>query len=103
MITSRFGVYLSGEFEFVDRIPLNDGNTVYSDAYRIFNFKTGYRFTPIPGFTSHIAAGINNILNETYAAMVLVNATGIGSAAPRYYYPGLPVNYYASLTFNYSF
>ncbi|AWG25282.1 TonB-dependent receptor family protein [Flavobacterium kingsejongi] len=103
MITSRFGLYLSGEFEFVDRIPLNDGNTMYSDAYRIVNFKTGYRFTLLPGFTSHIATGINNALNEKYAAMVLVNATGVGSATPRYYYPGLPVNYYASLSFNYSF
>jgi iron complex outermembrane receptor protein len=98
-----FGFYLSADFQFVDEIPLNDANSVYSDAYRLLNLKTGYRFSIFENFTSHISAGINNVTNENYASMVLVNATAFGNATPRFYYPGLPVNYYGNLSFNYSF
>lgn len=99
----RAGFYLSGDFQFVDQLPMNDGNTVYNDAYRLLHLKTGYRFEVFKNFQAHLSAGINNVTNEHYAAMVLVNATGIGSAAPRFYYPGMPVNYYTNVAFSYSF
>jgi len=102
-LNTDFGFYFSADYQFVDKIPLNDANSVYSDAYRLLNLKTGYRFKIFDNFTSHIAAGINNVTDENYASMVLVNATGVGTAPPRYYYPGLPVNYYGNLSFNYSF
>jgi len=87
----------------VDKVPLNDVNSVYSDAYKLLNLKTGYRFQIFDNFSSHISAGINNVTNENYASMVLVNATAFGNATPRFYYPGLPVNYYGNVSFNYSF
>jgi iron complex outermembrane receptor protein len=99
----RSGFYLSGDFQFVDKLPMDDANSVYSDAYRIVNLKTGYRFDIFQHFTSHISAGINNAANEHYASMVLVNAVGSGGNAPRFYYPGLPVNYYANMAFSYTF
>lgn len=103
VLNSRFGVYISGDFQFVDELPLNDANSVYNDAYRIWNLKAGYKFEIWKGFTSHLSAGVNNIFDEKYAAMVLVNATAFGNATPRFYYPGLPVNYYANLSFQYLF
>ncbi len=36
---TNFGVYLSSDYYFIDKIPLNDGNTAYSDAYRLLNLK----------------------------------------------------------------
>lgn len=102
-LNTDFGFYLSADYQFVDEIPLNDSNSVYSDAYKLLNLKTGYRFQIFENFTSHISAGINNVTNENYASMVLVNATAFGNATPRFYYPGLPVNYYGNLSFNYSF
>ena len=102
-LNTDFGFYLAADYQFVAKIPLNDANSVYSDAYRLLNLKTGYRFRIFDNFTSHITAGINNVTDENYASMVLVNATSVGTAAPRYYYPGLPVNYYGNLSFNYSF
>lgn len=102
-LNTDFGFYLSADYQFVDEIPLNDANSVYSDAYKLLNVKTGYRFQIFENFTSHISAGINNVTNENYASMVLVNATAFGNATPRFYYPGLPVNYYGNLSFNYSF
>jgi len=101
--TTDSGFYLAADYQFTDKIPLNDANTVYSDNYGIINLKTGYKLELFPGFTSHIAGGINNATNEKYASMVLVNAVASGNATPRYYYPGLPVNYYANVSFNYLF
>lgn len=95
--------YFSTDFYFVDRIPLNDANSVYSGSYTLLNAKAGHRFELFKGLSSHISAGVNNITNTRYASMVLVNATGFGGAAPRYYYPGLPANYYANVAFSYNF
>ncbi|MDI1256504.1 MAG: TonB-dependent receptor [Flavobacterium sp.] len=102
VFNTDFGVYLLADFQFVDQMPINDANSVYNNAYRIWNAKMGWRFNFHKGFTSHIAVGINNISDERYASMVLVNATAFGNATPRFYYPGLPVNYYAQLSFAYS-
>lgn len=97
------GLYLSADYQFVDEIPLDDANTVYNDSYKIMNLKVGYDFELFKGLTMKIACGINNIGNEKYASMVLVNATAFGTATPRYYYPGLPVNYYGTIRFEYDF
>lgn len=103
LFETRFGAYLSGDYYFVDRLPMNDANTAYNDSYQLLNLKAGYRFEILKGFTSHISAGINNVTDTKYASMVLVNATGVNGALPRYYYPGMPANYYANLSFSYLF
>lgn len=102
-IETSFGLYLSSDFYYVDNIPLNDANSAYAKSYSLLNIKTGYHFELFKGFTSHISAGVNNVGNAHYASMVLVNATGVNGAAPRYYYPGQPVNYYGNVSFNYNF
>ena len=38
-----------------------------------------------------------NLLNVKYASGVVINAKGFGGREPRYYYPGLPRNYFISL------
>lgn len=100
---TKLGFYLSADYQFVDQIPLNDANSVYTDSYQIINLKTGYNFNIFKGFTSKMAFGVNNIANANYASMVLVNATAFGNATPRYYYPGLPINYYGNISFEYVF
>lgn len=101
--STKGGFYITGDYYFVDKLPLNDANTLYNEAYNLLNFKTGYRFKIFDGLTSHVAAGINNAANTHYASMVLVNATGFNGTSPRYYYPGQPVNYYANFSFSYTF
>lgn len=102
-MTTGFGLYLSADYYFVGTIPLNDANSAYAGSYSLLNAKAGYELGLSKGFRANISAGINNVANAQYAAMVLVNATGFGGASPRYYYPGLPVNYYANLSFSYNF
>ena len=100
---SRSGFYISGDFQFTDKLPINDANTVYNDAYQTLNLKTGYRFTVFQNMNAHFSAGVNNVTDEKYASMVLVNAVAVGNNTPRFYYPGMPVNYYGSMAFSYAF
>jgi iron complex outermembrane receptor protein len=48
-------------------------------------------------------AGVNNALDEKYAASILPNALGFGAVAPRYYYPGNPLNFYGGFSVSYVF
>lgn len=102
-ITILHGLYLSADYYYTDRIPINDANSLYSESYNLLNAKAGWKQELFKGLTAQVSAGINNIGNIHYASMVLTNATSINGAAPRYYYPGLPVNYYTNISVGYSF
>ncbi|MCG9794001.1 TonB-dependent receptor [Flavobacterium algicola] len=100
---TKLGIYLNADYQYTDDIPMNDANSAYSDSYSVLNLKTGYRFKILPDLTSQLAFGVNNVMNEKYASMILPNAVGFGTAQPRYYYPGLPINYYGTVSLNYLF
>jgi iron complex outermembrane receptor protein len=103
VLNTSFGIYLHADYQFVDEIPMNDSNTAFSDSYNIVNLKTGYRFEILHNLSSSLAFGVNNVTNEKYASLILPNALPVGTSSPRYYYPGLPVNYYGSVSLNYLF
>ncbi len=103
ILNTRFGIYLNADYQFVDEIPMNDSNTAFSDSYNIVNLKTGYRLEILKNLNSNFAFGINNLTNEKYASLILPNALPVGTSSPRYYYPGLPVNYYGIISLNYLF
>ncbi|MBF4507256.1 TonB-dependent receptor [Flavobacterium sp. JLP] len=103
ILNTTLGLYFSADFQFVDKIPMNDANTAFSDSYKILNLKTGYRFEILPNLNSQFAFGINNVTDEKYASLILPNAVAVGNASPRYYYPGLPINYYGCVSLNYLF
>ena len=96
-----FGVAIS--YLTVGKIPMNDANSKYSDAYSLLDIKTTYSFTILKVLKTELNAGINNALNEKYAASILPNAVGFGAAPPRYYYPGNPTNYYGGFSVSYVF
>ena len=93
--------YANINFQWVDRQPINDANTVYSSSYGLLNAKAGYKIAAFKKLLIDLSAGVNNLNNETYASMLLVNASSFGGNAPRYYYPGLPRNYYTSVSIRY--
>ena len=97
------GLYANFNLLAVGAMPITDANTVYSDPYEVANFKAGFRKGLGKAFELDVFAGINNLFDEKYAAMLGVNAGSFGNNAPRYYYPGLPRNYYGSLKLTYNF
>ncbi len=84
-------------YRFVDAMPMRDDNSIYSDAYQLLNLKLGYKYKFSKKWELNLFAGVNNVLDEKYASMILINAGSFGFNAPRYYYPGLPRNFYLGL------
>jgi iron complex outermembrane receptor protein len=86
------GFYSNFTFNFTDRIPLNDANTVYADRYHLITWKIGYHrnLNRIVGVDFFV--GVDNLLNEKYSLGNDLNAFG-----NRYYNPSAERNYFAGL------
>jgi iron complex outermembrane receptor protein len=102
-VNTKKGLGLNVSYLTIGKIPMNDSNTKYSDAYSLLDIKTTYSFTILKVLKTELSAGINNALNEKYAASILPNAVGFGAVPPRYYYPGNPINYYGGFSISYVF
>lgn len=100
--THKKGFFLNLHYQTVGRMPMRDDNSIYSDAYELVNVMAGYEKT-FKNLSIGLSSGIQNLLDEHYASMILINATAMGNQAPRYYYPGLPRNYKAQVSLRYSF
>lgn len=88
---------------YVGEMPMNDANTVYSDAYNLLNLKLDYSDHLFKTLNYKLVFGVNNLADTKYASSILINATGINNTEPRYYYPGNPRNYYGGVSLNYHF
>lgn len=88
----RPGFYLNLAHNFTDEIPLNDANTVYSDAYHLVQSKIGYKKSFDERLKLELYAGVDNLLNQTYSLGNDLNAFG-----NRYYQPAAPRNYYGGV------
>ncbi|RTY92692.1 TonB-dependent receptor [Flavobacterium sp. RSP46] len=97
-LTTKNGFGVNTSFRTMGKIPLNDSNTKYSERYSLLDIKTTYVFTILKILKTELNAGINNALGTKYAANILPNAVGFGTAAPRYFYPGNPVNFYGGFS-----
>lgn len=97
------GFYTFLNYQYIGEIPLRDDNSIYADSYQLVNLKTGFKKGIGKHFQVDTHFGINNVFDEKYASMLQINAGSFGGNAPRYYYPGTPINYYATLNLKYSF
>ena len=91
------GIYGNVNYQYVDAFPMRDDNSIDSDAYQLTNLKIGYKKLFYDKFLIDIYGGIQNIFDEKYASMILINASSFGNNPPRYYYPGLPRNYFGGI------
>ncbi len=102
-LDSEIGLYGYVNYYGVGKIPVTDANSVYADAYQVVNFKLGYRKNLGSNWELDLYVGINNLFDEKYASMLQINAGSFGGSAPRYYYPGEPINFYSGLRLGYAF
>lgn len=94
--------FFSGlSYQYVDAIPITDDNAIFSNKYQLLNFYTGANLSVGEKWSGQLMLRLNNVLDERYASMLSINAGAFGSAEPRYYYPGLPLHYQASLAITY--
>ncbi len=100
--THPLGLQGAVKWRNVGKMALNDENSVFTNPYHILDLKFGYNFELTRGILFNMEMDIKNLTNEHYASMIVVNAPSFGGSAPRYYYPGMPLNYYIHAKITYT-
>jgi len=76
---------------------LRDDNSASFDGYTLCHAFLKSQFNLGKRFRAEALFRAENVLDTKYASMLLINAGSFGGRAPRYYYPGLPSNFYGSI------
>ncbi len=95
-VRARNGLYGNITFTYTDKIPLDDANTSFADAYNLFGLRAGYRHQLGESFIFDLFGGVDNLLDEKYSLGNDLNAVGgrFYNAAPlRNFYFGLKGNF----------
>jgi iron complex outermembrane receptor protein len=98
----RLKVFRNIEFtaihKFTGKQYLNDANSKDYEHWQTVDLRLSY-VKQFRGKQHQVQfyGGVKNLFNTNYAGMILVNAPSFGGAEPRYYYPGLPRNYFAGI------
>lgn len=91
-LQTKFDLYFNLTYNFTDKIPLNDANSVYSDSYQLVTIKTGWRKKIKQKHMAEVFFGIDNLLNEKYSLGNDLNAFG-----QRYYNASPERNYFGGV------
>ena len=98
-----YGSYIEANWLGVGEMPMNDANTLYSEPYSRLNLKVGVRRSMGSGWWFDLYGGMQNVTDNHYASMILINAPSYGGSAPRYYYHAKLRNYYVGISVRYAF
>src|SRR5690606_5581705 len=98
-----FGVYVSGNYFFIDRLHLNDVNSDYNPAYQVLNAKLGFKMQVAKSFALVLYAGANTLGVERYCSMNALNAVAYGGGGAAYFNPSPERNFYVGLNLKYLF
>lgn len=102
-LVSDMGLNFNVSYRLTGKMYLDDANSKETAGYELLDVKAGYGFYILKKVKMEVNFGIQNALNEKYAASILPNAVGFGSTPARYYYSGNPVNYYGGFSAVYAF
>lgn len=94
------GLFFNPSVFYSGRMPLNDGNTGFSEPFTLVNLRTGLKKT-VKKTIAEIYLQANNLTSRHYASMILVNAPGLRNQ--RYYYPGLPLHFYGGIIIRFNY
>lgn len=102
-VTHYRGFFGHLKSQSVGKMALDDANSRYTDPYWLTELMLGWRYSGTK-FQLEAYAKANNLFDNKYAAMILVNAPAFGNQLPRYYYPGTPLHLQGGLIvrWNYS-
>jgi iron complex outermembrane receptor protein len=90
-VRTSLGVYMNLTHQFTDKLPLNDANTVYQDAYDLVNLRIGYAKS-FGRRDLEVFVGVDNLLDESYSLGNDLNAFG-----GRFYQPAPTRNWYGGV------
>lgn len=87
---------LNLQHNYTSKIPLNDANTAFADAYHLVQAKMHWGFKCSAKLMANIYFGVDNLLNEKYSLGNDINAFG-----GRYYNAAPTRNFFAGLKLSY--
>jgi iron complex outermembrane receptor protein len=76
---------------------LTDDNLERYPGYQTVDWHISWSPAIFDHLSVSAAFGVNNLFDQHYASMILINAPSFGNRPPRYYYPGMPRNIYLQL------
>ncbi len=91
------GYYFFTQYNYTDKAPLNDANTVYSSSYHLVNAKVGWRHPFMGKTVIELYAGADNLLNQQYSLGNDINVALTPKVGYRYYNPAALRNYYGGM------
>ncbi len=97
------GFYGNIAYNYVGKMLLRDDNSISSKKYQLVNATLGYKLNFSKKISTNFYFKANNLFDEKYASMLLINASSFGNSQPRYYYPGEPSNINAGIQLKYNF
>jgi iron complex outermembrane recepter protein len=92
----RPGFFTNINLNATSRIPLNDANTEYGDAYQLLTWKAGWRRNLSPSLMLELNAGVDNLLDQRYSLGNDLNAFGgryFNASPERNYFGGLKLSF----------
>lgn len=89
---------LHSNYRFMASMPLNDRNDAFTNSFGLIDIYANYKLTPTKYWKSfQLFLGINNLTNRNYTASIVPNAIGINQNAPRFFYPGMPKQFFGGI------
>lgn len=85
------GLFFNLSYLYTDEIPLNDANTVFSNAFHLVDIKLGYAKS-FGKNEAQLSFGVDNLFDETYSLGNDLNAFG-----RRYFQPAPTRNFFVDL------
>ena len=92
-LVTSIGYYFNSSYNYTSKLPLNDANSFYANAYHLLQCRMGYKHL-FAKLAVELFVGADNLLNEKYSLGNDINAAGnrFYNAAPlRNYFAGINV------------
>ncbi len=91
-LSTAWGFYVNFTHQYVDKIPLNDANTVFQEEYNLLSARIGWRKTLANRWDLEVYGGAENLLDESYSL-----GNDLNAFAARYYQPAPGRNYFGGV------
>lgn len=88
----KIGFYANLTAIYTDRIPLNDANAIYADAYMLLKARLGYKRMFGRQFSLEAFGGADNLLDQQYSL-----GNDLNAFQERYFQPAPRRNFYGGL------
>lgn len=103
MLTGEFagGFYANIGWQYVDEMPITFDNKHFAPSFNLLNAKVGYKIE-LGRFALDAFVGGQNLTNDLFYTMIVLNQSFSGPSSPKVYLPGVTSSsFYSGLKLSY--